>query len=459
VSEGIASRAPGRPAPISAGLAWRLAPIAVGLGTLTVSAATLGSRSLSTDEAAALAQADRPWPDVLHAAAHDDPSQGSYLLILKLISHYSTSEAAIRTATAVAIAVAAALMVVLGTHLLGHVGGAVAGIALGANAGVIDVAREARPYAIGVLAVVASTLAFTVALQRGGAWRWVLYAILAALLPLTHPLAASALLAQGAALAACRDRTSLRRGGIALGVGAAFAAVLAAWMAADRLDAPDGIGPLDLRGLGAGALHGLGWSPVLAVAAVAGLIALFGGRTSAPRPWAPVLTAGLIVAPATVLALAAIVLPVSASPALVLSAPGIALATGAIAPLLSPTRGLVWAGLALLLVASAVTIAVRLSVAPDEDWQALATAVKRVRLAQETVVVVPERSQAAFTYYAPDVSVNRHARGDGAWIAVVAGTPSDAIERARPSVHTPTYALLRQFSYGNDLRLQHWVRP
>jgi hypothetical protein len=26
-------------------------------------------------------------------------------------------------------------------------------------------------------------------------------------------------------------------------------------------------------------------------------------------------------------------------------------------------------------------------------------------------------------------------------------------------VHTPRYALLRQFRYGEKLRLQHWVRP
>ena len=53
----------------------------------------------------------------------------------------------------------------------------------------------------------------------------------------------------------------------------------------------------------------------------------------------------------------------------------------------------------------------------------------------------------------------RYARGEGAWVAVVASTPSGAIAAARPSVPTPRYALLRQFRYGDDLRLQHWVRP
>ena len=83
----------------------------------------------------------------------------------------------------------------------------------------------------------------------------------------------------------------------------------------------------------------------------------------------------------------------------------------------------------------------------------------RVRGPRETVVVVPERSRAAFAYYAPTVSVIRYARGDGAWVAVVADTPARAIAAARPSVRTPRYALLRQFRYGDGLRLQHWVRP
>ncbi len=113
----------------------------------------------------------------------------------------------------------------------------------------------------------------------------------------------------------------------------------------------------------------------------------------------------------------------------------------------------------MLLVASAVTTTVRLTRTPAEDWQALAAAVERVRGARETVVVVPERSRDAFAYYAPAVPVIRFARGDGAWVAVVASTPAGAITAARPSVRTPTYALLRQFRYGDDLRLQHWVRP
>ena len=95
----------------------------------------------------------------------------------------------------------------------------------------------------------------------------------------------------------------------------------------------------------------------------------------------------------------------------------------------------------------------------DEDWRALAAAVKSVRGPKETVVVLPEGSRAAFAYYAPYVATIRFARGDGAWIAVRARTPEAAIDASRPVVAPPRYALLRQFSYGETLRLQHWVRP
>ena len=65
------------------------------------------------------------------------------------------------------------------------------------------------------------------------------------------------------------------------------------------------------------------------------------------------LVAALIAAPLVATLLAALALPVFTG-ALVLCAPGVALAAGAAVPLLAPVRGLVWAGVALLLVSSAV---------------------------------------------------------------------------------------------------------
>ena len=395
---------------------------------------------------------------MISTIVHDDPGQAGYLLLLRLATSVGVDERTIRAPSAIAVALAAALLVILGTMLLGRVAGVVGGIALAVNAGVVEASREARPAALGILGIVVATLLFLYALERGGGWRWVPYAIAAAILPLTHPLAAAVLAAHGAALIARRDRADLRTAGIALVAGTGVATLLLAWMAADRFDATSDVATLDLERLGRGLAQAGGWSPILALAAVAGLVVLFGPWRGSLGTWVGVLVAALIGAPIAVTLVAAVALPVHVD-ALILCAPGVALAAGAVAIPLSPTRGLVAAGVAALVLASAVTITVRQTAGVDEDWRALAAAVKRVKGPRETVVVLPERSRAAFAYYAPYLATIRFARGEGAWIAVKAGSADDAIDASRPVVPTPRYALLRQFRYGNDLRLQHWVRP
>ena len=441
-------------------VAWRLAPVGVALGSLALGVVALGHRSLTIDEAASAAATRGSLGSVLSRIVHDDPGQAGSLLLLKLAQAFGDGETALRLPFAVAVALAAGLLVVLGTMLLERVGGLVAGLAFAVNAGVVEASREARPYAFGLLGIVLATLLFVFALERGGGWRWIPYAVIAAALPLTHPLAASALAAHGAALIALRERPDLRRAGIALVAGTVVAGGLLAWMAADRFDVPDGAGALDLADLGHGLVDAIGRNPVLVIAAAAGVYALFALRGAGARPgrWRGVLVAALIAAPLVALLLAALALPVFTA-ALVLCAPGLALAAGAVVPLLAPVRGLVWAGVALLLVSSAVTTADRLREAPDQDWRALVVAVKRVRADNETVVAVPDRARAVVAYYAPDLPLVGHVRGSGGWVAVAAGTPDGAIAAARPVVTTPRYALLRQFAYGDGLRLQHWVRP
>ena len=459
MNEGIAiSPAPVESPGTAATLAWRLAPVAVGLGSLALSTIALGTRSLTTAEGASLEAADRPLGTVISTIVHDDPGQAGQLLLLRLATTLGIDERTIRLPSAIAVALAAGLLVILGTMLLGRVAGVVAGVALAVNAGVVEVSREARPSALGILGIVIATLLLVVALERGGGWRWIAYALTAAMLPLTHPLAAAVLAAHGAALIARRDRADLRSAGVALVAGTSVALCLLAWMAADRFET-SGLGALDLESLGRGLVAAGGWNPVLAVAAVAGIAFLFrAAHSSAPARWVGVLVVTLIATPIVVTLLAAVALPVHAG-ALVLCSPGIALAVGATALLLSPTRGLVAAGLAVLLIASVVTIASRLREPVNEDWRALAAAVKSAKGPKETVVVLPEGSRAAFAYYAPYLPTIRFARGDGAWVAVTAETAEEAIDASRPSVPTPRYALLRQFRYGQDLRLQHWVRP
>jgi mannosyltransferase len=460
VTEGIAAgpTAPADSARTHPTLLWRLAPLAVALGSLALGLIALGHRSLSTDEAGSLAAADAPLSAVLSRIVHEHPAQAGDLLLTKLALAIGHDERSLRLPSVAAVAVAAGLIVVLGALLLGRVAGLVAGIAFAGNAAVVEASREARPYAVGMLGIVLATLLLVWALERGGGARWVAYALVAAALPLSHPLAASVLAAHGVALLTVKDRRELRAAGIALVTATAAAAVLLAWMAADRRGDPDGSATLDLGRLGHGLGHAGGWNPLLCLAAAAGLITLFAGRGPDRTWWRGALVAGLVAAPVAATLVAAVAVPVFPG-ALVLAAPGVALAAGAATLLLAGDVRLLRGAVAALALACVATNVVRLAAAPQEDWRALAAAVERVRRDDETVVVVPARSRAAFSYYAPDVQVIRFARNRGAWIAVVARTPSGAIAAARPVVETPRYALLRQFRYGERLRLQHWVRP
>lgn len=440
-------------------VAWQLAPLGIGLATLAMGAlALVPFRSLSTNEAVAVARAREPLGDLLRAIVHHDPGQAGFLLILKGVTLAGTDERTMRAASVVALALAAALAVVLGTLLLDRVGGLVAGVALGANAGAVVAAREAAPYALGLLGIVAATLALVLALERRRASWWALYAVACVALPLAHPLAAAVLAAHAAAIVSHPEWRRSRLAAACAGAGAALAVLVVAWAAADRLEAPEGTDGLDLTAVSHGLLRATGWSPVLVAAALAGLYALVARRSTPEPAWKPALVAGLIAAPAVAVAISGTALPVFPDPALVACAPGLALAAGASCRLL-PDRRLLGPALAALLAVGAVAIGVHVAAKPREDWRAVATAVRRVRGARESVVVLPARSRAAFSYYARYTRTSRYARGDGAWVAVAAGDPRSAIAEARTAVRTPRYALLRQFRYGDGLRLQHWVRP
>jgi mannosyltransferase len=440
-------------------IGWMLAPLAVGLGTLVVAAVALWPfRSLSTDEAVAVDRARQPFGDVLHTIAHHEPAQTGYLLTLKAATLAGTDERTLRAASVLALAVAAALMVVLATLLLGRVEGLIAGVALGANAGAVAVSVEAAPYALGLLGVVVATLLLVAAVECRSPWLWALYAIACVVLPLTHPLAASVLLAHAAALVVRPRRRDAGAGVFIAAAGLAVAAVIVVWLALDRLDAPDGTGGFDLGEVGNGLIRAAGWSPLLAVAAIAGLAALLAGGPAQPPAWKSTLVAGLVAAPVVVTIVAAAALPVFPTTALIACAPGIALAAGAAYRLVSDSTVL-WIAASCVLAVSAVTVGAVVASEPEEDWRALAAAARHVRGPRETIVVLPERSRAAFAYYAPYMRTSYYARGDGAWVAVVADGPASAIALGRRVVRTPRYALLRQFRYGDHLRLQHWVRP
>ena len=433
---------------------WKLSPVGVALVGLLLGSIRLGTKPLSTDEAAALTIARQPLGDLLHHAIEDDPAQGGFLLLLKAMSSLGASEWDVRMPSVVMAAVAAGLVVVIGTRLFDRVAGLVAGLALALNAGFVEIAQLARPYALGVFGVALATLAFVLAFERGSPGRWLAYSVVVVLLPLAHPLAATVPLAHGAAFVA--KNRGLHRLSALFIVPGAIAALALGWMAADRLDAPDGSRGVTLDGPGAALWQASGENPLLLLLAAAGITALLLPRAAGANLWKAILVCALLLMPFLATALAAFVLPVYPEPALVMIAPGLALAAGAATSWVPRHDASVAAAAALLVFGGLLFVSYRKE--PAEDWRAAANAIRIARRAGETIVV-PERSLAAFRYYAGDVDTVLRARGDGAWVATVADSSKEAITSGRSVVRTPTYALRRQFRYGQRLRLQHWVRP
>ena len=277
---------------------------------------------------------------VLSTIVHDEPGQAGQLLVLKLATTIGSDERAIRAPSAIAVALAAGLLVILGTMLLGRVAGVVAGIALAANAGVVEASREARP--VRARAPRRRRRNPAARLRARAGRRLAVGCVRGCRGAAAAHAPARRVGARGPRRGA--DRTT-RPGRPAdapaspCSPGRPSPRCLLAWMAADRLDALRRLGALDVEGLGTGLARAGGWNPCWP-SPRGGVVVLFGARRVLRRAWVGVLVAALIAAPVAATSLAAVALPVHAG-ALVLCAPGVALAAGAVALLLSPTRGLV----------------------------------------------------------------------------------------------------------------------
>jgi hypothetical protein len=303
-----------------------------------------------------------------------------------------------------------------------------------------------------------SSALFARAVDHGNVVWWAVYAVSAALLPLTHPVAASALAAQIAALAVARREVDLRLALPAVAVATVESVFFLAAATIDRADAADGAGPLTLHALGLGLGRGAGWSPIVVALAVWGVVVLF--RRAIPTGsgiWQPVLVTGLAVMPLAGVLVAGIALPVYPRSALVVAAGGIALAAG-IGLVSIPDRNLRLAGAAAVAVIAAAAIATAAAEGPKENWREAARLVQAKTTSRDTVVVLPARSRAAFAYYAPDVRTGLVGRGDAVSVVVV-GDPALAVATARPVVSPPRYALLSADRTGTSLVVQRWVRP
>jgi len=425
---------------------------------LALGLVALGHRSLDTDEAATVVAARGSFSDVLERALSDDPARTGYMALLRPVVAWNDSELWVRLPSVVAAVVAAIAVYRLGRRIAGRHAGAAASLVLASSLGVVLLSRLVDPLALALAAMMLSSALFARAVERGNVAWWAVYAVSAALLPLTHPIAASALAAQIVAIVVARREVDLRLAVPAVALATLESLFFLTAAVVDRAYAADGTGPLALHEIGLGVGRALGWSPVVAALALWGIIVLVRrSRASGTRLWQPLLVGGLAVMPLVAVLVGGIALPVYPRTALSVAAGGTALAAG-IGLVSIADRGLRIASAAAVAVVAIAAVATAAAEGPREDWRAAARLARAQMGPRDTVVVLPERSVAAFAYYAPELRASRVGRGAGVTV-VVAGDPARAVATARPLVSPPRYALLSERQAGSALVVQRWVRP
>ena len=224
----------------------RVLPYAGPVLALALGAIALGRRALDVDEAAAVAAASGSFSDVVERALSDDPARAGYLALLQPVVAWNDDALWVRVPSVLAGVVAAIAAYRLGRRLAGRHAGAAASLLLASSLGVVLLTRSVGPLPLALAAMLVSSALFARAVDRGNIAWWAAYAVSAALLPLTHPIAASALAAQLAALALARHRVDLRVALPAAGIATVECGLFLVAAALDRADAPDGAGPLEL---------------------------------------------------------------------------------------------------------------------------------------------------------------------------------------------------------------------
>ena len=423
---------------------------------LVLGAVALGRRPLDVDEATAVAAAQGAFSEVVERALSDDPARAGYLTLLQPVVAWNDAELWVRLPSVVASVIAGVAVYRLGRRLAGRQAGAVASVVLASSLGVVLLTRSVGPLPIALAAMLVSSALFARAVERGHVVWWASYVVSAALLPLTHPVAASAVAAQLVALVVARRQVDLRLAIPAGCIAAVECGLFLVAAAVDRADALDGAGPLELGDIGVGLGRSVGWSPIVVGLAVWGLVSLV-RRTDERERWKPTLVAGPGRHAARRRAGGRHVVPVFPREALTVAIGGVSLAAG-IGFVAIPDRGLRVAALASV---AAVAVAALVTAALDEreqNWTRVAEFARAQTTGRDTVVVLPQRARAAFEYHAPDLRTSAVGRGEAVTVVVV-GDPALAVAAAREVVSPPRYALLEQSPAGTGLVVQRWVRP
>ena len=242
--------------------------LAVAALTTALGMYRLGAASFWFDEAFSVQAAERGWRYVIGLASGPEINMFLYYALLRVWVLLGSSETWVRLPSVLATVAAVCVTWVLVRRLLGSRTASVAALLLAVNAFAVRYAQEARSYALLLLLVVLATYALVRSLDGGGRRWWVSYAVLASLIVYAQIMGALILVAHALAVMASPVRPRARTMATIAG-------------AVTLLAAP--LGFVLIRSLGSG----VNWISPLTVASAGNAgIALSGGATGPPDPWA-----------------------------------------------------------------------------------------------------------------------------------------------------------------------------
>jgi len=167
----------------------------------------LGKNSLWFDEAWVARFTQLRWTEILPLLAGTDVHPPLYFFLMKAwTSVAGTSEVALRLPSAVASTCAVLLTYFLMRRIASEPVSLLAAFLVAVSPFSVMAAQEARMYPLLELLALGSTLALILAVERGGAPRWVAYAVLAAVTAYTHYLGVLILVAHGVWIAGFERR-------------------------------------------------------------------------------------------------------------------------------------------------------------------------------------------------------------------------------------------------------------
>ncbi|MBM3678844.1 MAG: hypothetical protein FJW96_13345, partial [Actinobacteria bacterium] len=351
---------------------WWAAPAAAALVTAALAELSIGREPIQADEAQRLGLADGPIGRLWETAWNDDLAHLTTNLFWKpWLAIAGSSEEAVRYPSVIFAGLAATVTVLIGKQLLGWLAGAVAGLAMATSGFVLGTALHAASPALALFLVTAATYALLRATDGDRLPWWLAYVLLMALTA-TASLAAVSVLAAHIALLALRRPARVTVAAAAVGAVIALVAgyvVLLARTDAWRLDWLDSP---TARSVGEALWAITGSNPVIAVAALAGLVAL--GLRYVPR--ADLSTAVLLglwlIAPLLATLAVSLWRPAFSSDYLVAMAPALALAAGATVAAARRWQAAWIAGAFALAAGASVSTVDALRTDTGVDWRAAA---------------------------------------------------------------------------------------